>query len=98
MVLQALVEPHRREILEYLRDGELPAGQISARFALTRPAVSQHLRVLTEAGLVTMRREGTKRIYRAQPQGLLELGKFIERFWDDSLQELKRQGKRKKRE
>ena len=90
-VLQALVEPHRREILEYLRAGELSSGQVSAHFTLTRPAVSQHLKVLTEAGLITMRREGTKRIYRARPQGLAELRKFIETFWDDSLQELKRQ-------
>lgn len=88
--LQALAEPRRREILELVRDRELAVGQIAAQFDVTRPAISQHLRVLKDAGLVTDRREGTRRYYRAVPEGLAELRAFIEGFWDARLEVLKR--------
>ena len=89
-VARALAEPHRREILRLVSDGELPAGQIAAEFDVSGPAISQHLRVLKEAGLVTERRDGTRRLYRARPEGLAELREFLESFWDDQLASLKR--------
>lgn len=70
-------------------DAELPAGEIAARFSVTRPAISQHLKVLKEAGLVDERRDGTRRLYRARPQGLAELRAFLEDMWDDGLARLK---------
>ena len=89
-VLQAIAEPRRRRILELVRDRELPAGEIAARFEVTRPAISQHLRVLKEAGLVSERREGTRRMYRARPEGLAELRQFLDEFWGERLALLKR--------
>ena len=83
--LQALAEPRRRQILNLVRDRELSAGEIAARFAVTRPAISQHLRVRKEAGLLSERREGTRRWYRARPEGLAELRAYIEGFWSHGL-------------
>jgi DNA-binding transcriptional ArsR family regulator len=89
-VLQAIAEPRRRDILHLVHDRELSSGQIAAQFGdVTRPAISQHLKVLLEAGLITMRREGTRRLYRARPEGLAEVREFLEQFWDESLQQLK---------
>ena len=88
--IQALAEPRRREILQLIRDRELTAGEIASGFDVTRPAISQHLGVLKEAGLVSERREGTKRFYRARPEGLKELKEFLEGFWTFQLGELKR--------
>jgi DNA-binding transcriptional ArsR family regulator len=96
-VLQALIEPHRRQILQLLQNGELSSGEISARFEVTRPAISQHLKVLTDAGLVTLRKQGTKHFYRVRPEGLLELRQFLETFWDDSLQRLKQEAEAEER-
>lgn len=87
--LRALAEPRRREILRLVHDEELPAGAIARHFAVTRPAISQHLKVLREAGLVDERRDGTRRLYRARPQGLAELRAYFEELWDDSLERLK---------
>ena len=87
--LQALAEPRRRRILTLVRDRELAVSEIAAQFDVTRPAISQHLRVLKEAGLVTDRREGTRRYYRAVPEGLAELRAFVEGFWDARLEALK---------
>ena len=67
VVLPALADPHRREIMRPIQDTELPAGQIAAHFTLTQQAVSQHLTVLKRAGLLEERREGTRRLYRFQP-------------------------------
>jgi DNA-binding transcriptional ArsR family regulator len=91
LILQAIAEPRRREILLLVRDTELSSGAIATHFDITRPAISQHLQVLTTAGLVTMRREGTRRLYRARPEGLSELKSFIEGFWDEHLQLLKQE-------
>jgi DNA-binding transcriptional ArsR family regulator len=87
--LHALAEPRRRAILGILADGELPAGAIAARFDVTRPAVSQHLAVLREAGLVAERRDGTRRLYRARREGLEPLRAWLATFWDEGLDRLR---------
>lgn len=87
--LKAIAEPRRQAILRLVRDRERTAGEIARRFDVTRPAVSQHLRVLKEAGLVTERRDGTRRWYRARPETLRDLQRFLERFWDVRLERLK---------
>jgi DNA-binding transcriptional ArsR family regulator len=87
--IRALAEPRRRRILELVRDGELTAGEIAAAFDVTRPAVSQHLTVLKHAGLLVERREGTRRLYRARPEGLADVREFIEAFWDGRLERLR---------
>jgi DNA-binding transcriptional ArsR family regulator len=92
--LKAIAEPRRRAILSLVRDGELSAGEIASHFEVTRPAVSQHLNVLKEAGLVSERRNGTRRLYRARPEGLTELRDFLEGFWDARLEALKREAEK----
>jgi DNA-binding transcriptional ArsR family regulator len=95
--IQALAEPRRREILELIRERELTSGEIASGFDVTRPAISQHLGVLKEAGLVSERREGTRRFYRARPEGLRELKEFLEGFWTFSLAQLKREAEAEER-
>ena len=92
--LKAIAAPRRRQILTLVRDGELSAGEIAGHFDVTRPAVSQHLNVLKEAGLVSERRNGTKRLYRARPEGLAQLKAFLEEFWDQRLDALKAEAER----
>ena len=96
-VLKAIAEPRRRQILALVRDGELSAGEIASHFDVTRPAISQHLTVLKEAGLVNERRNGTRRLYQARPEGLAELRQFLAGFWDERLDALKREAERKER-
>jgi DNA-binding transcriptional ArsR family regulator len=86
--LRAIAEPRRREILRLIRDQELTAGAIAANFEVTRPAISQHLAVLVDAGLASVRRSGTQRLYWANPEGLAELRDFIGDFWDHHLSRL----------
>jgi DNA-binding transcriptional ArsR family regulator len=95
--LKALAEPSRRRILTLVRDAELSAGEIASQFEVTRQAVSQHLTVLKEAGLVNERRNGTRRLYRARPEGLAELKAFLEGFWDERLEALKREAEREEK-
>ena len=95
--LKAIAGPRRRRILTLVRDGELSAGEIAAHFDVTRPAVSQHLNVLKEAGLVSERRNGTRRLYRARPQGLVELREFLDGLWGERLEALKREAEREER-
>jgi DNA-binding transcriptional ArsR family regulator len=95
--LKAIAEPRRRQILTLVRDEELSAGEIASHFDVTRPAVSQHLTVLKEAGLVDERRNGTKRLYRARPEGLAEVRTFLEEFWGERLDALKREAEREER-
>jgi DNA-binding transcriptional ArsR family regulator len=95
--LDALAEPRRREILALIRDRELAAGEIAANFDVTRSAISQHVGVLKQAGLVTERREGTRRLYRARPEGLAELRAFLDEFWSDRLDVLVREAQREER-
>jgi len=96
--LKALAEPRRRRILMLVRDGELSAGEIAAHFEVSRPAVSQHLTVLREAGLVDEGRNGTRRLYRSRPEGLAELKAFLEGFWDERLETLRREAEREEKE
>ena len=96
--LKAIAAPRRRAILRLVRDEELSAGEIASHFGdVTRPAVSQHLTLLKEAGLVDERRNGTRRLYRARPEGLAELREFLEEFWDARLEALKREAEQEQR-
>lgn len=89
---EAISEPRRRTILRLVRHRELPAGEIAASFPdVSRPAISQHLRVLRESGLVTERRQGTSRLYRLNPAGFDDIREFLADFWDDRLELLKRE-------
>lgn len=88
--LRAIAEPNRRRILLLIAHDELPAGQIAGAFAISRPAVSQHLQVLVGAGLAEMRKDGTRRLYRACPDKLAEIRNFFDQFWDAGLARLKR--------
>jgi DNA-binding transcriptional ArsR family regulator len=88
--LRAIAEPRRRQILRLVRDVEMSAGEIASHFEVTRSAVSQHLRVLKDAGLLAERRHGTRRIYRIRPEGLAELREFIDGLWEIKLATLKR--------
>jgi DNA-binding transcriptional ArsR family regulator len=92
--LKALSDPGRRRILTLVRDEERSAGEIASEFTVSWPAVSQHLRVLKEAGLVTERREGAKRLYRARPEGLSEVRAFLDEFWGTGLERLRREVER----
>jgi|ERR687888_406047 DNA-binding transcriptional ArsR family regulator len=83
--LQALGDPTRRAVLEQLRSGPLAVGEIATRLPVSRPAVSQHLRVLKEAGLVTERQNGTRRLYRVNPDGLAGVRAYLEGFWEEAL-------------
>ena len=83
--IEALADPTRRAVFERLRKGPLPVGRLAAGLAVSRPAVSQHLRVLEGAGLVKARAEGTRRIYAVELHGLDALRDYLDRFWDDVL-------------
>ena len=76
--------------MQVVRDAELPVGEIAARFNVTRPAVSQHLKVLVDAGLVTVRSQGTRRLYKVRPEGLDDVRRFLDSFWEQRLQRLKK--------
>ena len=89
--LHAIAEPHRRKILRIVQGRELSAGEIASQFEVTRPAISQHLKVLADAGLVSVRKQGTRVLYRTRPEGLAELRRFLDELWDDSLQLLKQE-------
>jgi DNA-binding transcriptional ArsR family regulator len=85
LALAALGDPTRRAIFERLRSGPLPVGRLADGLPVSRPAVSQHLRVLKDACLVSERREGTRRIYGVEPAGIRELKLYLDGFWDDVL-------------
>lgn len=88
--LRAVADPTRRAILRLVRDRELPAGEIATHFpAMSRPAVSQHLRVLDDAGLVEVRPDGNRRLYRWRREGLRDAAAFFEEMWEDRLARLK---------
>jgi DNA-binding transcriptional ArsR family regulator len=88
--LRAVADPTRRAILRLVRDDELPAGEIARHFtAISRPAVSQHLRVLADAGLVEVRPEGNRRLYRWRREGLRDAAAFVEEMWSDRLGRLR---------
>jgi DNA-binding transcriptional ArsR family regulator len=88
--LRAVADPTRRAILRLVRDGELPAGEIARHFpSISRPAVSQHLRVLSDAGLVAVRPDGNRRLYRWRREGLRDAAAFVEDMWSDRLERLR---------
>jgi DNA-binding transcriptional ArsR family regulator len=96
---KALAEPRRREIIRLIWTDELAASQIAARFAdVTRPAISQHLSVLREAELIVERREGTRRLYRANHVEMDRLREFLGEYWTASLHTLKSLAERAERE
>lgn len=97
LALKAIAEPRRRAILRLVRDGELASGEIARHFDVTGPAISQHLGVLKEAGLVSERRDGTRRLYRARPEAITDLQRFLEDFWDDGLDRLRNAAERAQR-
>jgi DNA-binding transcriptional ArsR family regulator len=81
----ALADPSRRRIFERLRAGPMPVGAIAKNMSVSRPAVSQHLKVLKEAGLVLDEARGTRRVYSIDPQGLAGLRSWLDQFWDEAL-------------
>jgi DNA-binding transcriptional ArsR family regulator len=90
MAFQAIAEPRRRKMLLLLRDEPRSVNEIAAHFDITQQAVSQHLKVLHEAGLLEVQPQGQRRVYRVRPEGLDELRSFLREFWDDQLVLLKR--------
>jgi DNA-binding transcriptional ArsR family regulator len=91
-VFSAVADPARRKIVDLLRGGEMRAGDIAARFKISRPAVAKHVRILKQAGLLNERREATARIYRLEPAGLAEIDTWIapyRLFWASRLATLK---------
>jgi DNA-binding transcriptional ArsR family regulator len=93
--LRAIADPTRRAILRLVRDDELAAGDIAAQFpSMSRPAVSQHLRVLSDASLVEARAEGNRRLYRWKREGLRDAVAFLDEMWTDQLVRLKQAAER----
>lgn len=87
--IAALADPTRRSIFERLRNGPLAVGELAEQLPVSRPAVSQHLKVLKEAGLVSERRNGTRRLYRIEPRGVWALRAYFDQFWDEALDAFK---------
>jgi DNA-binding transcriptional ArsR family regulator len=87
--LLALADPTRRQVFEHLRSGPRAVGEIAAEMPVSRPAVSQHLKVLKEAGLVADQAAGTRRVYYIDPQGLGALRSWLDQFWDSALEAFK---------
>jgi DNA-binding transcriptional ArsR family regulator len=87
--LDALGDPTRRQVFELLRGGSRSVGELAAELPVSRPAVSQHLRVLETAGLLTHRREGTRNLYAVNGDGVAELRAWVEGFWDEALARFK---------
>ena len=98
-VAHALADGTRRTLLRLVSADEMAAGELAEHFpAMSRPAVSQHLRVLEGAGLVSIRPDGRRRLYRARREGLTEVWKFIDEMWSDRLGHLKRAAERAERD
>jgi len=92
--IQALADPTRRLVFERLRGGPLPVGRVARGLRVTRPAVSQHLRVLERAGLVSAERDGTRRLYKIEHRGLEELRRYLDQFWGDVLESFRVEAER----
>ncbi len=92
--LAALADPTRRRVFERLRSGPRSVGALARGLPVSRPAVSQHLKVLKEAGLVTDRPQGTRRVYCIDPEGLGALREWLDRFWDQALAAFKAEAER----
>ena len=89
LALKAIADPRRQEILRLVWNQERAAGDIATHFDVSRPAISKHLRVLKEAGLVQERRNGTQRLYSVRTESLLDLRRFLDSFWDEGLLAIK---------
>jgi DNA-binding transcriptional ArsR family regulator len=87
--MDALGDPTRRAIFERLANGPKAVGEIASELPVSRPAVSQHLKVLKQAGLVTDRAEGTRRLYQLNPHGIRDLRAYFDQFWDQALASFK---------
>ena len=96
-VFEAVAQPKRREILRLLAAGELSAGEVASHFSVTQPAISQHLKVLKETGLITERREGTRRLYSVRPDGLADLHTFLAEVMPGRLERLKQLAEQEER-
>jgi len=94
--IQALADPTRRAVFESLRAGPMPVGEIADGLPVSRPAVSQHLRVLKGAGLVSDEAHGARRLYRIDPNGLGALRAYLDGFWDTALASFKEHAEREK--
>jgi len=97
-LFEAIAQPKRREMLRMLAAAELSAGQVAARFAVTQPAISQHLKVLKAAGLVQERRDGTRRLYSLRPEGFSDLNSFLADVLPAGLERLKQAAEAEQRE
>ena len=97
-VFAALTDPTRRTVFEQLRSGGKPVGEIARGLPVSRPAVSQHLKVLKDAGLVADRSEGTRRIYYIDPKGLGAMRAWLDQFWDAALSAFAAEVERSKKE
>ena len=93
--ITALADPTRREIIDRLRRGPLPVAAIAADMAVSRPAVSQHLRVLSDAGLLTVTPQGNRRLYAIAPEGVDQLRRYLDTLWDDALSAFERAAREK---
>ena len=91
----ALADPTRRAIFERLARGPRAVGELAREFPVSRPAVSQHLKVLKDAGLVTGRSEGSRRLYRVDPQGVEAMREYLDSFWSDALTAFKEAAEQK---
>ena len=96
-LFEAIAQPKRRKILRLLAGGELSAGTIASHFAVTQPAISQHLRVLKQAGLVSERRDGTRRLYSTRSEGLADLHSFLAEVLPAGLERLKQAAEEEER-
>jgi DNA-binding transcriptional ArsR family regulator len=96
-VLRAIADPRRRQIIQLVRTGERSAGEIASHFDISRPAVSQHLAILRDAGLVSERRDGNRRLYRARPEAMADVRAYVEEFWTDHLSALRVEAEREHR-
>jgi DNA-binding transcriptional ArsR family regulator len=96
-IFEAIAQPKRREILRLLAASELSAGEVAAHFAVTQPAISQHLKVLKQTGLVSERREGTRRFFSVRPEGLADLNAFLADVLPAGLERLKRAAEQEER-
>jgi DNA-binding transcriptional ArsR family regulator len=97
-VFEAVAQPKRREILRLLADAELSAGEVASRFSVTQPAISQHLKVLKQTGLINERRDGTRRLYSVRPEGLADLHSFLADVMPAGLERLKRAAEAEERQ
>jgi DNA-binding transcriptional ArsR family regulator len=95
---EALADPTRRRIVELVSEGERSAGEIASAFAISRPGVSKHLRVLREHGVIRSRSDGTRRLYSLDGEGLVELDDWIRQFWTNRLDALETELRRGQRE